>query len=106
MPVQCYHGSRFHVHVKLDLSMKKSLRHATHDMSLRHATAMADTILSQVQCNQWKTHMISQRPAGKLATWVSQDAMHAVAKVEPGPTFAMSRCDSHVAAIFNSINRA
>ena len=22
--------------------MKKSLRHATHDMSLRHATAMAD----------------------------------------------------------------
>ena len=97
-----------------DLSMKKSLRHATHDMSLRHATAMADTILSQVQCNQWKTHMISQRPAGQLATWVSQDAMHvashvamhAVAKVELGPTFAMSRCDSHVAAIFNSINRA
>ena len=49
--------------------------------------------------------------------------MHAVAKVEPGLTFAMSRCDSHcdslqqlatgvspvaklVAAIFHSINRA
>ena len=49
--------------------------------------------------------------------------MHAVAKVEPGSTFAMSRCDSlrqpatgvspvaklvatHVAAIFHSINRA
>ena len=67
----------------------------------------------------------------QLATWVSHVAMHvashvamhAVAKVEPGSTFAMSRCDSlrqpatgvspvaklvakHVAAIFHSINRA
>ena len=31
-----------HVSLKPDLYYEKSLRHATHDMSLRHATAMAD----------------------------------------------------------------
>ena len=46
------------------------------------------------------THMISQRPACDLhfshvAMHVaSHVAMHTVAKVEPGSTFAMSRCDS------------
>ena len=37
--------------------------------SLRHATAMADLyyfVASPGQCNQWKTHMISQRPACDL----------------------------------------
>ena len=90
----------------------------------RHVAATCDsdgryTILSQVQCNKWKTHIAN----AQLATWVSHVAMHAVAKVEPGSTFAMSRCDSlqqpatgvspvaklvatHVAAIFHSINRA
>ena len=71
--------------------------------------------------------MISQRPAYDRTTWVSHVAMHvashvathAVAKVELGSTFAMSRCDSlrqlatgvspvakpvatHVAAIFHT----
>ena len=108
--------------------MKKSLQHATHDMSRRHATAMADLysfVASPVQL------VVENTANAQLATWVSHVAMHvashvamhAVAKVEPGSTFAMSRCDSlrqpatgvspvaklvatHVAAIFHSINRA
>ena len=43
--------------------------------------------------------MINQRPACDLAAFpmwqcMSRPMSHAVAKVEPGSTFAMSRCDS------------